>query len=91
MLFDDDADWDNYHPNIIHIGPHHHFPVEYDEEELDDIEFEEFIKPEFNLELEIHNEPRYEINKLDDEGIPQINDDTETIEFKTETNPDDDY
>jgi hypothetical protein len=49
-----------------------------DEEEYDDDdEIEEFVEPEFNPELEIHNELKSEINELDDELIPQINDDTE--------------
>jgi hypothetical protein len=64
MFFDDD-EVDNYQPNIIHIGGHHDSP---DDDELDD-EFEEFIEPEFNPELQIHNTPRYEINESDNELI----------------------
>jgi hypothetical protein len=61
-------------------------PDDDDEEEFDDyeFEFEEIVEPEFNPELQIHKAPRYEINELDDELIPQINEDTEPIE----ANPD---
>jgi hypothetical protein len=65
---------------VTHIYPGWREVIEYDEEEFDDdVEFEEFIEPEFNPELEIHNEPRYEINELGDEPILQINEDTEPI------------
>jgi hypothetical protein len=76
--YDELTDEDEYHPNIIHIGTHYH--VEFDEKE-----FEEFVEPEFNPELKIHNEPRHEINELDNEPIPQI---SEPIEPNPEPNPD---
>jgi hypothetical protein len=75
FTYDDDEVDDDYEPNIIHIYPGWREDLEYEEEEFDDDEFEEFVEPEFNPELEIHNELKPEINELDNEPISQINDD----------------